>query len=521
MDSPSTDRTRDGLSTVTRGTLFLVVATLLFVLLNFVARVVIVRSITPDQWSAFSWSLTLAGLLAAFGTLGLPNAIARSLPFAENDRERRAMVRGTLISGAAAGAAIAVSLFVVGPLIGARLGDSDIGVALQFLAIAVGSQVASNLIASIFQGYEDVTPNGLLQQVLTPLLFVAILSFELTQPGGVTFRGALVAYAGACLTVLVLSVAYLIVRLPRKLPAGPHHPPAFPQLLVFAVPLFAASILSSATGNGDTLILGIFYPRAVGAYSASVTLARLLQVGIGAAAYIFLPVTTRLYRDGDHESIRLTYATVTKWMALFSMPLFILFFFLPSRSLGFVYGSNYTSIIAPLEITVVGAFASTLFGPASATQVALGQTRLVAYNSATAAAVDVGLALWLVPMYGSVGSAIAWASAATLVAALSLSELAWTTGIHPFRDHSLTPLALTGIPIGVALAVLHPTVPYWSLPVLGLAVAGAFILVVLATRSVDRGDRLLLEVVERILGRPLPLIRRVGRLFFPAGAPGP
>jgi O-antigen/teichoic acid export membrane protein len=514
VDSPSTIRIRDGLSTVTKGTLFLLVATLLYVLLNFVARVVIVRSISPDEWSAFSWSLTLAGFLAAFGTLGLPNAIARSLPYANSDLERRAMVRGVLLLGGAAGTVLAVSLFVAGPLVGAQLGEPDIGIALQFLSIAVASSIASNLIASIFQGYEDVTPNALIVQILTPLLFVAFLGAALFLPGGVTLHGALLAYAASSVLGLVIAVGYMAVRLPRRLPSGPRAPGAFPRLLVFAVPLFAASILSSLTGNGDTIVLGLFFPRAVGTYTASLTLARLLQVGIGAAGYIFLPVTTRLYRSGDMDSIGVTYATVTKWMALFSLPLFVLFFFLPSRSLGFVYGSNYVSVTLPLEIIVLGAFASTLFGPGSATQVALGQTRLVAINSAAAAAVDVGLAFWLVPVYGSVGAAIAWASAATLASGLALGELALLSGIHPFRAHSLVPLAVTGIPVGVVLGVLHPTLPYWTLPILGLGVAGLFILVVMATRSVDRGDRLLLEVIERMLGRPLPLVRRVGRLFF-------
>lgn len=519
MDSPSTIRIREGLSTVTRGTLFLLVATLVFVLLNFVARVVVVRSISPDEWSAFSWSLTLAGFVAAFGTLGLPNAIARSLPFAGSNDERRSMVRGTLILGGAAGVVLAVSLFLSGPWVGARLGEPDIGVALQFLSVAVASLIAANLIASIFQGYEDVTPNALLLQILTPLLFVTFLLVGLVQPGGVTFRGALLAYAVSSALGLVLAVGYMVLRLPRRLPHGPRAAGAFPPLLVFAAPLFLASILSSLTGNGDTLVLGLFFPTAVGTYSASLTLARLVQVGIGAAGYIFLPVTTRLFRAGDVDSIRVTYATVTKWMVLFSLPLFILFFFLPSLSLGFVYGSHYSGVIAPLEITVVGAFASTLFGPGSATQVALGQTRLVAFNSVAAAAVDVGLAFWLVPLYGPVGSAVAWAAAASLASGLSLAELALTAGVHPFRAHSLIPLALTGIPVGLGLALWHPAFPVWSLPVVGLSVAGLFILVVIATRSVDRGDRLLLEVVERLLGRPLPLVRRVGRVFFHGRGP--
>jgi O-antigen/teichoic acid export membrane protein len=522
VDSPSNERTREGLSTVTRGTLFLLVATLLFVGITFGARVLVVRNISPDEWSAFSWSLTLAGFLSAFGTLGLPNAIARSLPFAASDSERRSMVRGTLLLGEGAGAVLAVTLFLVGPGIGARLGQADIGVALQFLSIAVASAIGANLIASIFQGYEDVTPNALLIQILTPGLYLVLLLFGFTEPGGITFRYALTAYAASSVTVLLLTIGYLAARLPRRLPPGPHAPAALPRLLLFAAPLFAASVLSSLTGNGDTIILGLYFPTAVGAYSASVTLARLLQVGISAAAYIFLPVSTRFFREGDRASIQLTYATITKWMVLFSLPLLTLFLFLPSQSLDFVYGSRYTSVIAPLQITVIGAFASTLFGPGSATQVALGQNRLVAYNSVAAAGVDVGLAFWLVPLYGSVGAAIAWACATSVASGLPLLELAVISGIHPFRTHSLLPLALTGIPAGLLLgllALVHPELAWWLLPILALGVAGLFLLVVMATRSVDEGDRLLLEVIERLLGRKIPLLRRVGRVLFRVRGP--
>jgi O-antigen/teichoic acid export membrane protein len=524
VDSSSA-RVREGLSSVTRGTLFLLTATLLFVFLTFIARVIVVQSITPEQWSAFSWGLTLAGLLAAFGTLGLPNAIARSLPYSNSDAERRGMVRGTVMIAGVAGAIVTVILWVVGPPVGARLGEPDIGLALQFFSVAVGVSIAANLIASIFQGYEDVTPNALFLQIVNPALFVLFLgaflfAHRLTgAAGGLGYENALIAYAAASVITLALVTAYGFVTLPRRLPAGPRDPSAFPKLLRFAVPLFLAGILSTVTGSGDTLILGVFTPASVGTYTASLTLARLLQVGIGAAAYIFLPVTTRFFRSGDTPSIRMTYATVTKWTLLFSLPLFVVFFFEPSRSLGFVYGDRYRAVIAPLEILVVGAFASTLFGPGAATQVALGQTRLVAYNSLVAAVADVGLSFGLVPLYGSVGAAVAWASAAGVVSGLSVFELALLDGIHPFRVHVAVPVLVTGVPIGIALAVLRPALPLWSLPVLGLGVAAAFVGVVFATRSVDRGDQLFLHAVEEILGRPVPLVRRLSR--WALGPEGP
>ena len=45
--------------------------------------------------------------------------------------------------------------------------------------------------------------------------------------------------------------------------------------------------------------------------------------------------------------------------------------------------------------------------------------------------------------------------------------------------------------------------------------AALLLLVILLTRSVDEGDRLLLGAIEGLLGRPLPLLRRIGRLGVP------
>jgi O-antigen/teichoic acid export membrane protein len=508
----SSARVRDGLGSVTRGTLYLLVATLVFVGLSFVSRVVTVRSISPAEWSAFSWSLTLAGLLSAFGTLGLPNAIARSIPFARTDAERRGMIRGALGIGAVAGVAVVGTLAVIGPMIGAALGDALIGEALQFFGVAVGASIVANLIASVFQGFEDVRPNALFVQVLNPLLFVVFLGVALFARDGLAYWEALLAYTAASVATLVVSAVYALRRLPRHLPAGPADRAALGRLLGFAAPLFVAGILGSLTGSGDTVILGLFSPLAVGDYTVSLTLARLLQVGISAASYIFLPVTTKFFRQGDTRSIQVTYTTVTKWMLLFSLPLFLVFFFLPSASLSFVYAGRYGVIIAPLQVLVVGAFASTLLGPGSACQVAFGQTRLVMYNSAAAAAADVGLAFLLVPLYGSVGAAVAWAAATVVAAGLSVVELAVLNGVHPFHGHALVPVLALGLPVGILLALFHARIPLLALPLLVLALAVGFLGSILATRSVDHGDELFLAAIEGLLGRPLPFVRRLGRL---------
>ena len=514
MASASRSAVQEGLSTVTRGTLLLLVSTLCLVGLTFVWRVMLYRSFPSgsSDLNAFFFGLTLAGLVGAVGTLGLPNAVARSIPYAATDAERRTIVRSTLIIGGVASVARAIVLWAFAGTIGQDLGQPAIGVGLEYFPIAVGTSIFGTLIASVFQGYEDVIPNALFVSILTPALFVTFLGAAIfLPPFGISYTDALLAYVAANALTLGLLVVYGLVRLPRRLPSGPQAPEALGRLLRFAAPLFVVSIMGTVTGSGDTLVLGLFHPEEIVTYTASLTLARLLQIGIGALGFIFLPVATKFLRNDDTASIRLTYATTTKWMILFSLPLFLLFFFLPSDSLGFVYGSTYTSIVLPLRVAVLGAFATTVLGPSTTAQVVYGQTRQLMYNSVAAGLVDLAVSFALVPAYGYNGAAVAWAAANITYTGLSLGQLAYLSEVHPFRRAFVVPLVVTAIPMGVVLSLVASFVHSLALPAVGLGVAVLFVVLVLVTKSVDEGDRLLLDAVERILGVPLTWVRRIGR----------
>ncbi len=509
-----------GLATVTAGTLFLTVATLVLVAFNFLARVLIVRSVSPASWDAFSLGLTLTQVLLSVGTLGIPVAVARSLANATGDAERRTFVRTSLGVGATAGVTSAVALALAAPALGRSLGSPSLGSGLELFALALGSMILATVLASIFQGFSNVTPNALFVQVVAPGLFLAFLGVALlVPPGHVSYLDALIAYAAACAATLGTLLLYTAWKLPRLLTLrGPGEPTARPKLLLLAVPLFVFGAMASVVGSGDTLVLGAVHYAQVGAYTASLTLARLVQVGVAAASYIFLPVASGFVARGDRRAVGLTYVTVTKWLAVLSLPLFVVFVFLPSASLDFVYGPSYDTVVLPLQIVVAGAFFGALLGPGAMAQVAVGQARLLAVNATVAAAADVGLALALVPSYGQVGAAIAWASANVLYASLCLAELAIAEGYHPFRRHVLVPVAVTCVPVSVLLFLWHPQVSILLLPPLAIGLAALFAVSIVATGSVDEGDRLLLGAIERMLGRPLPFVRRWAALLGPARA---
>jgi len=506
---------KSGLATVTAGTLLLLISTLLLVGFNSLARILIVRTVSTDAWNAFSLGFTVTQVLVAVGTLGIPTAVARNLPSATRVEERRTIVRTALFVTTVAAAVGGVSLFLLGPALGRLLGSPLLGQGLGYFALALASMILATLLASIFQGFSNVTPNAIFLQILSPGLFLGFLGVALAlPPHTVTYTDALESYAGSAAITLAALLGYTVWKLPRHILQGRGEAATRSRLLRLAAPLFVFGAMVSVAGSGDTLVLGVFHFVQVGGYSATLTLARLVQVGVAAASYVFLPVASGFLDRGNRPAVGLTYSTVTKWLTVVSLPLFVVFVFLPSESLDFVYGARYETVVVPLQVVVASAFLSTLLGPAPMAQVVAGQARLLAVNAGIAAAADLLLAVALVPTYGQVGAAVAWAVANVLYTSLCLGELASAPdGYHPFRRDFLVPVLVTGVPAGLLLVLLHPHLPLFALPVLAVGVAILFAIAVVATGSIDEGDRLLLGAVERLLGRPVPFVRRWAAAF--------
>jgi O-antigen/teichoic acid export membrane protein len=506
------DAARAGLRSVTRGTLVMVVGSLGLVAETFVSRVLLTHWLSQSDWNAFSLGLALAGLLSTFGSLGLPQAVARNLPYVQENSERRGIVRAGfrfLLPGAlVAGGALSVGGLAISSVSGLGL----LGETLLFLGVAVFASILSGLLASYFQGFEETLPNALFNQVLTPGLFIVFL-FAAWGVGGfhLALPVALGGYVASSVASLLMLTIFARRRLPRFLPAGPWAAGVRRKLLLFALPLLAVGVLSYATGYADTLILGVFHAGRVGLYVNQLTLARLLQVGLGSLGFIFLPVAARFARERRAASVRLIYATATKWTLLTSLPLFLIFFFFPGESMGFVFGPLYTSSPDSLRIAVAGGFVACLLGPANTALVSYGQIRLLVYNTVASAVTNGVLSLWLVPGYGTTGAAVAWAASNALFAVLSAAEIATFEQVHPFLRDYLVPTAATLLPLALVFAILPRVVPLWTLPAFGLGAALWFVLAVLLTRSIGPGDAMLLDSMEGILGLSFPLLRRVGR----------
>lgn len=510
----------DSFKSLGLGTSILVFSTVCLFLFNFIGRVAAARALPVPVWGEFSLGVSFVSLLSVLILLGLNQAVARSIAYEKDAAEQRAIARWAILVSGIASAAASVLVFFFASSIAALFHDPSLVGVFQLLAASVGFGAITPVFAGIFQGFRDVVPNALFNQVLSPALFMVFVLFLLHAGWGLT--GALVAYVAANAACFLGIVIYYWRRIGKHLPrGGPIHRRPNPRLWRFSVALWGVASLSFITGYADTLILGAYWPSVqVGLYSTAMTLARVVLLGGGALTFIFLPVSSRLAREGEIGALRVTYVTAARWILILSVPLFLLFVLAPRATIEEIFGAKYGPAWIALQILCVTAFLSTLVGPVNACLAGLGRARTQMATSLTSAAVNLVLSFSLIPFYGLLGAAIAWGIARALYPVVGLVVLYRGYGIHPFRQILLRPLALTFAVAGPAIALFNfLPVPRWDIFPLFFVAAGVFLASLVVTRSLVKGDLLLVDTLERVFRRRLPRLRSYVEDHMAKGGP--
>jgi O-antigen/teichoic acid export membrane protein len=495
-----------------KGTIVMVFGTMALLVLNFIGRVYTARNLSVEQFGDFNLGLAFAGLLALVALVGLHQAMARTIAENPDPLVRRRIIRWSAVITAFTSAASSALVFFFAAPIASLFGSGASGqltIVFQLFSVTVGLTLLCTFLASIFQGFEDTLPNAWLNQAVQPAAFVVfvVLFFEFH----LALEGALLAWVISNVITFGALVVYSVRRLPKHLTPGPMAKDLPPGLLSLSFALWGVTTLTFVTAYIDTLILGALWPETqVGIYSAVMTLARLILVVSAAVTYIFLPVAARLKGLGDMDTLGEMFVTTTRWIMVFTVPIFLLFTILSTNSIATVFGAKYTPGSTALVLITVGAMISVVFGPVNAALAGMGATRPLLISTGISAGANVALSFGLIPTYGLMGAAIAWTVARVLYPATAAGALYSMHRIHPFHRTLLWPLAASlavGLPLFVA--ILYVPHPGWVVFPLYFAGLGLCIGAVLVTRSVEPGDFVACRIAERALGRPLPRLRRL------------
>ena len=469
-------------TTVAKGSSLLIVGVSIGYLFSFVKRVVLVRSLAPAQYGLLVLGMSIATIVMVFSSLGLHAGTQRFIAI-NRGRGDLGRVKGSMYS-AAFMLTIAVLFTMVCLVVLARpvatiLDKPGLAWVIFVLAFMIPAMEIDNIIVAFYQGFETATPKVFFIDLglnFSVMALVILAAFSRRTLGGMMLAIVL----GHWLAATMLCV-YLKQRVPEAIKGvKPILEPR--KLLLFSLPLAVSASIGVLTFHADVVMLGYFEESIrVGIYSGAVVLYQTLLVFNSAVEFMFGPVAARMIGENKDSELRLLYSSVTKWLTVFMIPLWFIFFCYPSQTIELVFGSEYIGAAFALQMLSLGQFMFVAMGPAGMALIAYGRTKLIMVDSVAVVVSNIIMNWLLISWLGINGAAIATCVSVILGGSLMLGQLHSFYRINPFTaNYNKTVLAgITGtlvfyFPLRFALKYTLWVLPFYYVILLVATIGSMF-----------------------------------------------
>lgn len=386
----------------------------------FVSQIILARLMGNFEYGLFTFVWVMTILIGNLSCLGFHTTIIRFLP-EYREAGAHAEIRGLTSTARLFAMTVATCVGAAGMIALYFLGDriESYYVMPLFLAIFALPMVA---LGDVQEGtgranswaIAALTPTYIIRPLLILLFMALAAKFDYPHTAGIAMLSALAA-------VYVTSIGqfiFVVTRIGRHYPA-PKRTIDFARWFKVAVPIFFIEGFVYLLTNSDVVIVGLYLdPTEVAIYFAAaktMALVHFVFFSVKAAASARF---SSLWAAGDREGLDAFAHQAARWS------------FWPSLALGFLvlaagklllslFGATFVVGYPLLAVLFIGILAKASVGPGEALLSMVGQQRRCMMIYASALAINIGLNVTLIPIYGLYGVAIA-TSGAMVFEALAL-----------------------------------------------------------------------------------------------------
>lgn len=320
--------------------------------------------------------------------------------------------------------------------------------AIRVSACAVVATTMTVAITSALRGLGNIRATVIHYQVLQPTLQLALAALAASS-------GLVALVAGWSLPTVVAAVACAVV-LARwlhdrraDLSAGSAagralRSEAGREVWGYSAPLAVVSLLKMVIQRIDVVLLSALRsPAEVALYVAASRYLVLGQVVNRAMNWTVQPRIARSLAAGDRDSARRSYAAVTAWLILASWPISLGCLIFPGALLEIVGGPSYRAATGAILILSAAMLVAAACGNVESVLAMAGRSRVNLVLTLGSTALNIGLLIILIPLYGLLGAAVAWAASVVISNALPL-VLAWRMErLHPLGRPATTAMLVS------------------------------------------------------------------------------
>ena len=429
---------------------------LTFAGLRYITNVAMTNMVSASIYGIYSTVYASAMMVGSIAALGLDCTILRFLSTYRAKAEHglaagviRFVICMTLISGLLFGILFYLSSNVIANLIYHR----DIyTLPLKQIALLVPLIALQLVLASGLLALRAIRYKVLVDRLIQPMLCLILIGIFHLLGLGLT---ALIL-ATVCSYLASVITGQVLLRTSSKQLVNT----ALPQFeskiwLHFSLPMSFYAFIQTIMNSTDVLFLTVFATTAqVGLYAAADRTSAFVIMPSFALNTIFAPMIAEYYAHSEYGQLTNLTKLVTKWSFSLSLPIFLCFFIFHGALLS-IFSKGYTSAGIALIILSFGNLINAGTGSTGSLLTMAGHTGVILVNTVTTIAVNIGLALLLVPRFNIVGAAVAAAAAVIILNVAYFIEVYWLLRIITLRWDMLKPLTAGGVASIVGLLLLR------------------------------------------------------------------
>ena len=504
------------LKTALKNSSILFIGTIIDAVLGLICTILIARFFSVGDYGIYSLTVFLVVFVHGIAGNGIHEANSRYVAYyrGKNDNPKIwGIVKTSFVLVTASSIIFTVGLFLLADVIAISVFNiPELSIVFRIFILSIPFWTITNFIISTFRGYENVKPKVyftfLSVQIIKVILFLYVII------SGLSLEYVFWSFFAAVAITFFIALGYFYLEFYQRLAVKSSSPWFFREIFSFAWPLLFSGLAWFLISGTDKIMLGILTTELeIGYYNAATPIARYLIFFYTIIVFVFQPIASRLYGENKLDELKTNYHVLTKWLLTIAFPFILVLLLFPETVISILYGSKYVIASTALQLMTIGITVFLVLSLSREVLTILGKTRIIFYFTIFGSVVNVILNLFLIPIYGITGAAIATMITFIFINGLIGYYLFRQTGIHPFRRNFLMPLGLSL----ALLVILYSIVQFFelqSLPLLikiiiSIILSLSYFFIIIKTESYDKEDIQLFNYIDKKLGFRLGFLRKI------------
>ena len=411
---------------------------------GYVFAYLITSNYGAETFGVFELSLTVLTIAAVFGSLGLGGVLVRFIP---EFIAKKAPGHLRKVYGYALSLALPFSIFLAALLyifsddLALQFGNELLGDTFKFTAFLVPFSTWFSINAEAYRGMRRMIEYSILQRGTVILLAIAaFFSFKYFAIELTDNLVPLIAFGIGLVLLALISGISIPRRLSQITPLNSSdkliEPLEIKPLLIVALPMLMSTSMFMIMTWTDTIMIGYYRDESqVGVYRLAFKVANLVTFTQFAISSIAAPMFSSFFAKNDLAGMKKITKNIGYMNLAISTPIFILLLIFPSFVLD-CFGEEFSAGVAPLIVLATGQIINAICGPVMYILTMTGKEKKARNIMIVASVINLGLNVYLIPIYGLIGAASATAISTVVWNVLAVIQIKKEYGFisipHPF-----------------------------------------------------------------------------------------